>query len=102
MVSSYPQIYTPRKLILSILDNYCTYHATMATKINAPRIFLPTKTQKNLPTKFNMRMVVSLLLDIDQVEGVCVFHYFINDNSLIKCYCLYYGCHKLLKVSVPT
>ena len=26
--------------------NDCTYHATMATKINTPRIFLPTKNTK--------------------------------------------------------
>ena len=48
----------PRNLIPSILDNDCTYHTTMATNINIPRIFLPTKNTKIIPTKFNTRTVV--------------------------------------------
>ena len=51
------KIYTPQKLIPSILHNYCTYYATMATKINTPRIFLPTNNMEILPTKFNTRTV---------------------------------------------
>ena len=47
------KIYTPQNLIPSILYNDCTYHAAMATKINTPQIFLPTKNMKFLPMKFN-------------------------------------------------
>ena len=47
------KIYVPQKLI----PNDCTYHTSTATKINTPRIFLPTKNTKFLPTKFNTRTV---------------------------------------------
>ena len=56
------KIYTARKLMPSILDD-CTYHATMAMKINTTRIFLQTKnTKKILPMKFNTRLVSMLSL----------------------------------------
>ena len=41
----------------SIFNNDFTYYAAMATKINTPQIFLPTKNTKILPTKFNMHTV---------------------------------------------
>ena len=44
----------------SILNNNCTYHAAMATKINTLQIFLPTKNMKILPTKFNTCKVLAL------------------------------------------
>ena len=59
-----------------MLDKDCTNHATMATKINTPRIFLPTKNTKILPTKFNMHMAAQLLLKqllmtlMSQIHGV--------------------------------
>ena len=40
-ISWYPLIHenlSPQKLIPSILNNDCPYHAAMATKINTPRI----------------------------------------------------------------
>ena len=47
----------------SILDNDCTYHTAMATKINIPQIFLAAKKMKILPTKFNTRTVVVCVMD---------------------------------------
>ena len=48
--------------MLSILDNDCAYHSAMATKINTPRILLPTKNTKILPMKFNTRTVFIYIL----------------------------------------
>ena len=41
------KIYASQKLIPSILNNDCTYHATMATKTNTSQLFLPIKNMKN-------------------------------------------------------